>query len=197
MLDGGSVTLTLSLGPERYDVPDLTGQTEDQAQDALAATSHAFGASKARWSETVPEGQVIRTSPKAGATLKPGANVDLVLSRGRKPIEVKDWTLAMNELNAAVKEEPRNADVHNLLGYSYRKRANPDLPKAIEHYSTALKINPRHKGAHEYIGEAYLMDKKPAEAERHLSELEKICGNKTCEEYADLAKSIAQYKAKN
>ena len=47
---------------------------------------------RARWSETVPEGQVIRTSPKAGTTLKPGATVDLVLSRGRKPIEVKDWT---------------------------------------------------------------------------------------------------------
>jgi serine/threonine-protein kinase len=92
VLDGGTVTLVLSLGPERYDVPDLAGQTEDQAQDALAATNLTFGASSGRWSETVPEGQVIRTSPKAGTTLKPGATVDLVLSRGRKPIEVKDWT---------------------------------------------------------------------------------------------------------
>lgn len=92
VLDGGTVTLTLSLGPERYDVPQLAGQTEDQAQDALAATSLAFGTSVGRWSETVPEGQVIRTSPKAGTTLKPGATVDLVLSRGRKPIEIKDWT---------------------------------------------------------------------------------------------------------
>ncbi|MBC2933507.1 PASTA domain-containing protein [Nocardioides sp. zg-1228] len=92
VLDGGTVTLVLSLGPERYDVPDLTGQTEDQAQDSLAATNLAFGSSKGRWSETVPEGQVIRTAPKAGTTLKPGAPVDLVLSRGRKPIEVKDWT---------------------------------------------------------------------------------------------------------
>jgi serine/threonine-protein kinase len=92
VLDGGTVTLVLSLGPERYDVPTLKGQTEDQAQDALAATKLVFGKSIGRWSETVPEGQVIRTSPKAGTTLKPGAAVDLVLSRGRKPIEVKDWT---------------------------------------------------------------------------------------------------------
>jgi serine/threonine-protein kinase len=92
VLDGGTVTLVLSLGPERYDVPVLKGQTEDQAQDALAATNLVFGTSVGRWSETVPEGQVIRTSPKAGTTLKPGAAVDLVLSRGRKPIEVKDWT---------------------------------------------------------------------------------------------------------
>ncbi|KQV73428.1 protein kinase [Nocardioides sp. Root122] len=92
VLDGGTVTLTLSLGPERYDVPPLEGQTEDQAQDALAATNLVFGKSVGRWSETVPEGQVIRTSPKAGTTVKPGAAVDLVLSKGRKPITVKDWT---------------------------------------------------------------------------------------------------------
>jgi beta-lactam-binding protein with PASTA domain/serine/threonine protein kinase len=92
VLDGGTVTLVLSLGPERYDVPQLRGQTEDQAQDALAAANLAFGDSVGRWSETVPEGQVIRTSPKAGTTLKPGATVDLVLSRGRKPLTIKDWT---------------------------------------------------------------------------------------------------------
>lgn len=119
------------------------------------------------------------------------------LASARKAIDAKDWSRAMSELNAAVREEPRNADVHNLLGYSYRKRATPDLAKAFEHYNTALKIDPKHKGAHEYIGEAYLMDKKPAEAEKHLAQLEVICGNKTCEEYEDLAKSIAQYKAKN
>ncbi|MBL0747501.1 PASTA domain-containing protein [Nocardioides sp. G10] len=92
VLDGGTVTLVLSLGPERYDVPQLAGQTEDQAQDTIAATNLAFGSSVGRWSETVPEGQVIRSSPKAGTTLKPGATVDLVLSRGRKPFELKDWT---------------------------------------------------------------------------------------------------------
>ncbi|RYB95547.1 serine/threonine-protein kinase [Nocardioides oleivorans] len=92
VLSGGTVTLVLSLGPERYDVPDLAGRTEDQAQDALAATNLAFGKSVGRWSETVPEGQVIRTSPKTGTTLKPGALVDLVLSRGRKPLTIKDWT---------------------------------------------------------------------------------------------------------
>jgi serine/threonine-protein kinase len=92
VLSGGTVALVLSLGPERYDVPALEGSTEDQAQDALAATNLVFGESRGRWSETVPEGQVIRTSPKAGTTLKPGAVVDLVLSRGRKPIEVRDFT---------------------------------------------------------------------------------------------------------
>ncbi len=122
-----------------------------------------------------------------------GERVDLA----RDAIKNRDWKKSLAELNLAVREEPRNADAHNLLAYSYRKQATPNLPKAFEHYRTALSLNPRHKGAHEYIGEAYLMDKKPVEAEKHLAELEKICGNKTCEEFADLSKAIADYKAKN
>lgn len=39
------------------------------------------------------------------------------------------------------------------------------------------------------------MDKNPAKAEEHLAKLKSICGNTTCEEYQDLAKAIAQYKA--
>jgi Flp pilus assembly protein TadD len=104
------------------------------------------------------------------------------LTLAREAIQKKEWRKALAELNVAAKEEPRNADVHNLLGYSYRKQATPNLAKAFEHYNTALKLDPKHKGAHEYIGEAYLMDKKPAEAEKHLASLEQICGNKTCEE---------------
>ena len=119
------------------------------------------------------------------------------LATARQALAASNWSAAQRELLVAVRDDPRNADVHNLLGYSYRKRATPDLPKAFEHYNTALKLDPRHKGAHEYIGEAYLMDRKPAEAEKHLAELEKICGNKSCEEYADLSKAIAEYKAKN
>lgn len=126
-----------------------------------------------------------------------GPSLNERLNNARKAIAASNWRTAMFELTQAQREDPRNADVQNLLGYAYRKGSPPDLRKAFEHYAMALKLDPRHKGAHEYIGEAYLMDKKPAEAQKHLAELEKICGNKTCEEYADLAKSIADYKARN
>jgi Flp pilus assembly protein TadD len=119
------------------------------------------------------------------------------MNNARKALEVHDYNKAVSELRTVVRTDPRNAEAHNLLGYSYRKSPSPDLAKAFEHYNTALKIDPRHKGAHEYIGEAYLVDRKPGEAEKHLAELEKICGNRSCDEYADLAKSIADYKAKN
>ncbi|MES2942477.1 MAG: tetratricopeptide repeat protein [Pseudomonadota bacterium] len=119
------------------------------------------------------------------------------MAAARAAIKAKDWKKSVAELTTAVKDQPNNADAHNLLAYSYRKQATPDLPKAFEHYEIALRINPKHKGAHEYIGEAYLMDKKPAKAEEHLAQLKTICGNTTCEEYEDLAKAIAEYKAKN
>lgn len=118
------------------------------------------------------------------------------LGTARAAIAAKDWPKAIAELNAVVKAEPRNADAHNLLGYSHRKQARPDLAKAFEHYKLALLINPQHKGAHEYIGEAYLMNNQPAEARRHLAELSRICGNQTCEEYTDLANAIGAYKGK-
>lgn len=92
VLDGGTVTVVLSLGKERYDVPRTKGMTEDEAQDALLGTHLSFGTTVERWSETVPEGVVIGSDPKAGTTLRPDTAVDLVVSKGKKPIEVRDWT---------------------------------------------------------------------------------------------------------
>lgn len=117
------------------------------------------------------------------------------LLSARNAILAKDWRKALAELDEALRDEPRNADVHNLLGYSYRMQATPNLSKAFEHYRMALSLDPTHRGAHEYIGEAYLMDRKPLEAEKQLAALEKICGNRTCEEYLDLVQAITAYKA--
>lgn len=137
-----------------------------------------------------------RNAPASPAPAAAPVQVDR-LAVARDAIKAKDWKKSITELQAAVQEQPGNADAHNLLAYSYRKQATPDLPKAFEHYNMALKINPNHKGAHEYIGEAYLMDKKPAKAEEHLAKLKAICGGTACEEYEDLAKAITAYKAKN
>jgi tetratricopeptide (TPR) repeat protein len=119
------------------------------------------------------------------------------LTSARNAIAAKDWTRAISHLQTAAKDDAGNADVHNLLAYSYRKQAKPDLPRAFDHYKKALAINPKHLGAHEYIGEAYLMDKKPLEAQKHLDEIEKICGNRSCEAFEDLAKALATYRKLN
>src|SRR5262245_34949997 len=73
---------------------------------------------------------------------------------GKRAIEARDWNTAIKSLTAAVQSEPRNAEVHNLLGFAYRNSGQ--LDPALKHYQRALQLNPRHLGAHEYIGEAYL-----------------------------------------
>jgi tetratricopeptide (TPR) repeat protein len=127
-------------------------------------------------------------------TEETSASPETPLQAGRKAVDAKDWQSAIGHFEKAVLLEPTNADGFNLLAYSLRKQAKPNLSKAFENYLIALKLDPKHKGAHEYIGEAYLLDKKPDEAKKHLAILEKLCGNKACEEYVDLAKAIAEYK---
>jgi len=91
VLDGDKVAIVLSKGKEVYDLPKLAGLTVDQAQDKLFDTKLAFGKVIEQFSETVKDGIVIASDPKAGTTLRPGAIVDLIVSKGRRPIQVGDW----------------------------------------------------------------------------------------------------------
>ena len=119
------------------------------------------------------------------------------ITLAREAIQAQDWKGAIAVLTEAVQVHPGNPELHNLLGYTYRKQATPDLPRAFENYRLALRFDPEHRGANEYIGEAYLMDKNPAKAEEHLAQLQRICGNTSCEEYQDLSQAIARYRARN
>jgi tetratricopeptide (TPR) repeat protein len=110
---------------------------------------------------------------------------------GKLAIAAKDWDGALKALRAAEKREPRNADVHNLLGYTYRNLGQLDL--AFKHYERALALNPNHLGAHEYVGEAWLMAGNAAKAEEHLAALKRVCA-RVCEERDDLEKAIEAYR---
>jgi eukaryotic-like serine/threonine-protein kinase len=114
VLDDGTVTVTVSLGKERYDVPRLKGMTEDQAQDALFEVNLTHDGTRERWSETVPAGQVIRSKPKAGTTLRPGAAVGLVISKGRRPIKVGNWV--GKDADAAVAALEKRGLVGKVVG---------------------------------------------------------------------------------
>jgi serine/threonine-protein kinase len=92
VLEDGTVTATLSKGLERYDVPKVTGMTEDEAQAAILDANLEFGRSVPKYHETVPEGIAIGSNPKAGSPLKRDSAVNLFVSLGPKPIKVQDWT---------------------------------------------------------------------------------------------------------
>ena len=112
-------------------------------------------------------------------------------NNGVKAVKAENWPQAIAHLESAAKKHPRSADVHNLLGYAFRKSGN--LERSFTHYQRALDLDPEHRGAHEYIGEAWLMRGDATKARSHLNELARICRS-DCEEFRDLAKAIAEFE---
>ncbi len=84
----GVVTANISQGPERYLVPDVAGMTPQAAGAAITAANLTLGGRTEAFDDNVAAGQVAKTSPKIGSELKPGERVDLVISKGPKPIEI-------------------------------------------------------------------------------------------------------------
>lgn len=87
------MTLFLSKGPERHRVPGFDGKTLAQATALLQQSTLVLAANPASvYSESVPSGQVVRSDPAAGTPLKRGSVVTLVLSKGKAPLPINDYT---------------------------------------------------------------------------------------------------------
>jgi beta-lactam-binding protein with PASTA domain/tRNA A-37 threonylcarbamoyl transferase component Bud32 len=82
------VTLTVSLGP----VPDVVGQTLEEARATLQAVGLTGVDAGAEFSTDVDEGGVIRADPQAEGPVRPDASLDLVVSKGPPPVTVPDVT---------------------------------------------------------------------------------------------------------
>ncbi|MCI4061825.1 Stk1 family PASTA domain-containing Ser/Thr kinase [Micromonospora sp. R77] len=88
IVKGGTITLTLSLGPERLPVPDVVGKDFELAQAELTDAKLVAAKGAARYDDNLPAGVVLGTDPKVGTSVKPGTKITLVLSKGRAPITV-------------------------------------------------------------------------------------------------------------
>ncbi|MEU6558007.1 Stk1 family PASTA domain-containing Ser/Thr kinase [Streptomyces sp. NPDC046915] len=86
-----SVTLTISDGPRTVKVPDLSGRTLAEARARLKAAGLAPGMVTREFSESVPNGSVVRTAPDAGTVRHAGSAIALTVSKG-SPIDVPDVT---------------------------------------------------------------------------------------------------------
>ncbi|MGA0980548.1 MAG: Stk1 family PASTA domain-containing Ser/Thr kinase, partial [Candidatus Nanopelagicales bacterium] len=82
------VSVVLSRGPERYAVPDVRGEPLAAAQTAITDANLAVGAITEDWDAEIPVGSVVSTDPEIGDELKPGALVNLVVSKGPKPVKL-------------------------------------------------------------------------------------------------------------
>jgi beta-lactam-binding protein with PASTA domain len=126
ILPGDTINAVVSLGKERYYVPDdLKGRTLEDATAALEERKLAVGEVSEAFDEKVDAGRVIKAAeygPKDA--LKRGTVVDLVVSKGRQPIEVRDFT-----------GRPRDEAVAGLEGgnlkVSVDEQFNDDVKKGV------------------------------------------------------------------
>ena len=83
---GSEVTLQVSRGPEQVEVPDVTGDSEDNARSALEGAGLRVGKITREESGESP-GTVIEQSPAAGEKVDTGDAVDLTVAQ---PVAIPD-----------------------------------------------------------------------------------------------------------
>jgi tetratricopeptide (TPR) repeat protein len=118
------------------------------------------------------------------------AQLDPDFAAGKKALVAEDWNSAITALKLALLRDARNADIHNYIGYAYRRLRQ--FGPAMQYYQQAIVLNRRHRSAHEHLGELYLALGEPAKAEQQLATLEDICLI-PCVETDDLKRAIAAY----
>ncbi|GAB3650498.1 Stk1 family PASTA domain-containing Ser/Thr kinase [Glycomyces tarimensis] len=124
---GGTITVTLSLGPERYTVPELAGVDEDEAHAELEAFAEVTV--ERDYSTEHDSGEVIGTSPAAGTEIKAGGVVTLIVSDGAPPLTVPDL-VGLDEDQAEERIEAEGLDVGDVT-----ERYSDTIPEGavIEH----------------------------------------------------------------
>lgn len=158
------------------------------------ATVSAFGLASIP-AIAAPGGSVPRTElprPSPSPSNKKAQKTETDFQQAEYLVKGEQYAEAIPLLEGVVKDNPRDADAWNYLGFANRKLGNKE--KALEAYQKALAVDPKHKGANEYLGELYLQMGDLAKAEAQLAILKGICGA-DCEEVEDLTADIADYKA--
>ena len=89
--DNRSVALTISDGPETVQVPDVSARPLAEARARLKKSGLEPGMITREFSDDVPKGSVISTTPEAGTKRHTGSAITLVVSKG-SPVDVPDVT---------------------------------------------------------------------------------------------------------
>ncbi|MFZ1813822.1 MAG: tetratricopeptide repeat protein [Rhizobiaceae bacterium] len=115
----------------------------------------------------------------------------LIYDQGKALAKAGNYEAAIGML--ALAPDQNDPRVQNYLGYSNRKLGRMD--EALGHYQLAISLDPDFSLVREYLGEAYIQLGQLEKAREQLSEIERICGNRSCGEYGDLASLIVQSQA--
>ncbi len=86
LLEGSTVSVVLSSGPPKVNVPDLVGMTRSQLEVRLKASGLKLGGTSNEFS-LEPKGVVVSQSPE-GSRVRWGSTVSVVFSKGPQSLEV-------------------------------------------------------------------------------------------------------------
>ncbi len=81
------IVMKVSKGAEKKTVPNVIGQADSDAQNAIVGAGLSVGTVTYDYHDSVPEGQVVSQSVAGGKKVPAGTYVGLVVSRGPKPPE--------------------------------------------------------------------------------------------------------------
>ena len=96
---GAVVTITICRGLELLTVPNVTGQTLEQAKQNLEAAGYKVGNVTKTWDSSKSKDVILKQSPKADSKLPKGTAIDLVV-------------------NQKEDEKPKKAQMPNIVGLS-------------------------------------------------------------------------------
>jgi len=102
---GREVTLTVSDGPHRTEVPLVIGDTQMMAEAKLSSKGLTFSYDEPQYNEDFPAGDIFQQDPQAGEQVPGGTEVKLIISKGPElpPVKVPNvCELSLNDATAAL-----------------------------------------------------------------------------------------------
>ena len=139
-----AVAIAVSRGRQTATVPDVTGMTVDQAKTTLEAAGLKLGTQTQAFSDTVASGQIISTSPAAGAGgAYHGDAVAVTVSKGPETVSVPDVSgKSEEEAKKALEDLGLKVEVNKRLGgpFGTVRSTDPAAGTSVKAGST-VKIN--------------------------------------------------------
>lgn len=99
------VYYVMQSAPGEVDVPNLMGYTVAQVEAELDTLNLEVGEIINQPNDELAEGQVIKSDPASGASVKEGQSINLFVSSGQKPFTLEDYTgKDFNQIKAQLTE---------------------------------------------------------------------------------------------
>ncbi|MEU4211436.1 Stk1 family PASTA domain-containing Ser/Thr kinase [Streptomyces sp. NPDC026206] len=118
----GKVTITISRGPQRAEVPNVAGMPFDDAKRKIEGQGLTVGDVGRQFSDETPKDAVLSTDPRPGTQLRPDSAVALVVSKGR-PRSVPDVAgLSVADATTALRGAGFQVKVSDTEVYSPRDK---------------------------------------------------------------------------